>query len=249
MKKIRPVIILILIAAMVFSLAACGSKNGKGDDKTAPGEQSQNTDGGTEPEHEPGGDPGSKQDAEPEKKPEPEKETEPEKGSESEKDTEKEPESEKEEGSEPEKEPEPEEEEDPLPGPDLSGDYYGEFSSDTGTSLDLIVRWAAEPESDGSYTVTLGFYLDSYSLEVGDRDSNKLSVTTASGTQEFTFSTGAVEKKSDEKGESFLGGASIRLSAEEFAAGAETTATWDFRGSYSGKDLPAVTAAGTIIAD
>ncbi len=245
MKKIRTIIILILTAAMLFSLAACGSKNSKSDGSDQK-EQSEETGGKgdkAEPEHDPGSDPASEKT---------DKDPGPDKDSDSKKDPspEKEPEEEPEEGpkDEPEEGSEPEDEGDDSYAPDLSGEYSGSFSSATGTSLDLIVRWAAEQEADGSYTVTLGYYLDSYSLEAGGRDGNTLTVTTSSGTKEFSFSTGDIEKNTDEKTETFIGGSSIRLSAEELAAGADATVSWDFRGSYTGVDLPVVTASGVIAA-
>ena len=239
MKTIKLLIVLLLTASMLFSLAACGSKNGS-DGKTDPNEQSENTDGKGEPEHNPDreSDSGkSDKDTTPDKDSDQKKDTEPEK--ESEEDPENEPETEPEEESEPEKE-------DTDPAPDLSGDYSGSFSSATGTSLDLIVRWAAERESDGSYTVTLAYYIDSYSLEAGGRDSNKLTVTTSSGTNEYYFSSDDIEKNTDEKTETYIGGSSLRLSAEELAAGADASVSWDFRGSYTGVELPTVTASGVI---
>lgn len=245
MKTIKLLIVLLLTASMLFSLAACGSKNGS-DGKTDPNEQSENTDGKGEPEHNPDreSDSGkSDKDTTPDKDSDQKKETEPEKEPEPDKESEEDPENEPE--TEPEEESEPEKE-DTDPAPDLSGDYSGSFSSATGTSLDLIVRWAAERESDGSYTVTLAYYIDSYSLEAGGRDSNKLTVTTSSGTSEYYFSSDDIEKNTDEKAETYIGGSSLRLSAEELAAGADASVSWDFRGSYTGVELPTVTASGVI---
>ncbi len=148
---------------------------------------------------------------------------------------------------EPAPEPEPDPEPEPEPEPaDLAGEYSGEFSSDTQTALNLVVKWAARREADGTYAVTLRFYLDTYSLEVGERDSNTVKIVTSAGTKESHFRSGRIEKEDNERQAILLGEKTVSLTAEELADGAKATVTWDFRGSYSGKELPSVTATGLI---
>ena len=128
---------------------------------------------------------------------------------------------------------------------DLTGDYTGEFASDTGTALNLVVQWAAN-ENDDNYDVTLRFYVDSYSIWVGDRDSNVLKVKTSSGTKEYTFKTKELNREDNKQERVLVGEKTITLSADELASGAKVKATWNYRGSYSGTDLSEITASGEI---
>ena len=224
MKRIRILLALLLAAAMVFSLAACGSGKNKGN--TEPANQSENVDNETDP---------GKDDPTPEPEPTPQPEPIPT------------PEPTPEPTPTPEPEPTPQPE--PTPTPELSGEYTGAFSSDTGTALNLIVKWAADRSAEGGYAVTLRFYLDSYALEVGARDSNTLSVVTVTDMQNSRFHTDEVNKEERVQSETLIGETAIRLSEEDILAGAQVTATWDFRGSYGGQELPAVTASGQIKAN
>ena len=128
---------------------------------------------------------------------------------------------------------------------DLTGDYTGEFTSDTGTALNLVVQWAAN-EDDDNYNVTLRFYVDSYSIWVGDRDSNVLKVKASSGTKEYTFKTKELNREDNKQERVLVGEKTITLSADELASGAKVKATWNYRGSYSGTDLSEITASGEI---
>ena len=128
---------------------------------------------------------------------------------------------------------------------DLTGDYTGEFTSDTGTALNLVVQWAAN-EDDDNYNVTLRFYVDSYSIWGGDRDSNALKVKTSSGTKEYTFKTKELNREENKQERVLVGEKTITLSADELASGAKVKATWNYRGSYSGTDLSEITASGEI---
>ena len=131
----------------------------------------------------------------------------------------------------------------------MSGKYSGSFSSDTGTALNVITRWAASENSDGSYSVALQFFLKSYDIYVGSRTDNTLTVkrTDGSGTV-YGFSTAQISKPDGTLGEVYLGSANISLSAEEISDGVEASVSWNFKGSYSGKDLPTVDSTGTISA-
>lgn len=150
---------------------------------------------------------------------------------------------------EPTPEPAPEPEPEPEPSPELSGEYTGEFASDTGTILNMIVKWAASRSADGAYTVTLRFYLDCYAMEVGERDNNTLNVVAVSGVTDSRFHTDEVDKEERTRSEIQIGEAAIRLSEEDILAGAKVTATWNFRGSYAGQELPDVVASGEIKAN
>ena len=130
--------------------------------------------------------------------------------------------------------------------PELSGKYTGQFTSDTGTDLNLIVTWAAESNSNGTYTVSLQFFLESYTLDVGTRDDNTIKVKTTSGETTYYFHTDEVEIEGEDFTETYIGKASFDLTEAELISGAEITVDWMFRGSYSKKELETVEATGTI---
>ena len=130
---------------------------------------------------------------------------------------------------------------------DLTGDYTGQFSSDTGTALNFIVAWAANKKSDGNYEVTCGFYVDCYSLFVSDRSGNVLSVETSGGTKEISFKTKDINKDQNTRDQLLVGSATFTLSEDELNKGVDVKATWDYRGTYSGTSLPTITAEGRII--
>ena len=129
---------------------------------------------------------------------------------------------------------------------ELTGDYTGEFVSNTGTALNLIVKWAANYSSDDSLDVTFHFYLSTYSLQVSDRTGNKLEVKTPSGVETYTFTSKEINKKDNKLESVFIGQTTVQLSKEEFESGSDVKATWDFRGSYSDKSLPEVVAEGKV---
>jgi large subunit ribosomal protein L4 len=61
-----------------------------------------------------------------------------------------------------------------------------------------------------------------------------------------SFKTKAVEKKDNKLESVFIGQTVIQLTEAELSAGADVKATWDFRGSYSDKELKEVTAEGKV---
>ena len=239
MKKFGSALALILILSLVFTFTACGSKDSS--EEPAPSEQSQPADSGSsqtpaQPENQ--NNTPSDQSSTPsqESVPQdsgnrlPENLTPPERSSESSESS------------------EPSSETPVAEVPDkLEGDYTGEFASNTGTGLNLIVKWAASYSSDDSLDVIFQFYLSTYSLQVSDRSGNKLEVKTTSGTETYTFSTKEVNKKDNKLESIYIGQTRVQMSKDEFISGADVKATWDFRGSYSDKSLPEVTAEGKVI--
>lgn len=137
------------------------------------------------------------------------------------------------------------------PGPytdvqDLTGDYTGGFKSDTETALNLNVQWAANEGEESDYDVTVRFYVDSYSLFVSERSGNVLKVETESGTKEYKFNTTKVNKEENTASSTMIGEVTIPMSAEDLASGAKVKATWDYLGTYSGKELSEIVAEGEI---
>ena len=139
------------------------------------------------------------------------------------------------------------EESEPVEAPkDLSGDYTGAFASNTDTALNLNVGWAANKDSDGEYDVTVQFYIDCYSIQVSERSGNTLEVKTGSETKSYSFKTKEVNRSDNTLEKVYIGETTIKLSADQLAEGAKVKATWDYKGSYSGKDLPEIVAEGEI---
>ena len=228
MKKFNAAVALLLVLMMVFVFAGCGGNDDEGSE-AAPAEQSQPADSGSE-----------SSDSQ-ESSVVPESETSQE--------------AEEEEGIDEaelfDEEEEPEEapvQEDFIPEApeELTGDHTGSFKSDTGTSLNLDVKWATKEGSDGNVDVTLYYYLNCYSLQVSERSGNKLEVETSEGTKTFTFGTNKVIKSGNTLGDVYMGQTTFSVPAEELASGIKVKADWNFKGSYSGTDLPVVTAEGEI---
>ena len=268
MRKTHAVLALLLAVLMLFSLAACAAKkdvtpadDGEEKKDSSPAEPEKE-----EEEREP--EPAEPEEKEEEPEPEPaepeekEEDPEPEPAEPEEKEEDPEPEP-----AEPEKEeeaPEPkpaepekpeEEEKEPEPetiipeAPSMSGEVTGSFSSNTGTSMNLIVKWAANRANDGSYDVTLQFFVKSYDFFVGPRFDNQVTLHPSEGDKSISFSTAQISKPASVLNETYLGQTSVSLSAEDMSAGVEASVIWNFKGSYSGQPFPTVEASGVIAAN
>ena len=145
---------------------------------------------------------------------------------------------------------EPEEEEssrENVPAP--SGSYSGEFSSDTETALNVVVKWAATQNADTFYSVTVQFYLECYSLAVGPRDAT-VTVTTSKEERTFEISTEDIDNEDNETMQEFyLGKLSFTAPESEIEKGIELKIEWPFWGTYSEKELDYIVATGIIQAD
>ena len=243
MKKFRSILVLLLAIIMIFSFAGCGSKDSSGGNDAAPSEQSQEADNSSsvtpaQPSDQSGTSSGEssssadqstgsqdQQSSDPESS-SADKPTPPDRGTTDSSSSSEQPIAE-------------------VPD-ELKGDYTGDFVSNTGTGLNLITKWGASKNSGGDYDVTFQFYLSTYSLQVSDRSGNKLEVKTPSGTRSYSFSTKAVDKKENKLESVFIGQTTIQMTEEELSAGADVKATWDFRGAYSDKSLPEITAEGKV---
>ena len=102
---------------------------------------------------------------------------------------------------------------------------------------------------DSTYTVSLQFFLECYSLEVSERNDNTLTVVTSKGEQSFSFHTDELEKEKDDYSEEYIGKTSFTVSEKDMENGVSVTASWPFRGTYSEKDIPEIKAAGVIKAE
>ncbi len=237
MKTCRPILAIMLILTLIFSFAGCGSKD-SGSSDPAPSEQSQQADSNQSEQAQP-----SEQSQAPESSEAAPSESQSQEDQSNDSNSSEQkptPPGSNEESNKDSKAPVAE-----VPE-ELTGEYTGEFTSDTGTALNLIVKWAASHSSDDSLDVTFQFYLSTYSLQVSDRSGNKLEVKTPSGVETYTFATKEINKKDNKLESIFIGQTTVQLSKDEFEAGADVKATWDFRGSYSDKSLPEVVAEGKL---
>ncbi|MBO6159425.1 MAG: hypothetical protein J6P72_09265 [Firmicutes bacterium] len=130
--------------------------------------------------------------------------------------------------------------------PSLTGDYTGSFSSDTGTALNLLVKWAAKQNPEGTYTVSLQFYLGCGSLFVNARDINTLTVVTSKGETSFPFNTDEVDKADESYSEVYVGKTFFTIPEADMKNGVTVYANWVFMGTYSGKEIDAIDAVGYI---
>lgn len=105
--------------------------------------------------------------------------------------------------------------------------------SDTGTGLNLVVKYDKQKNSDGSVTVDADIYLESYSLSVTARgNTNYLKI----GDETFYFSTDAIDYKGEAKTEFKLASHKFNVSGET----ADVSAVWNFNGTYSDKPISTV---------
>ncbi len=107
--------------------------------------------------------------------------------------------------------------------------------SDTGTSLNLIVKYSVENNADGSKTVLARIGLESGALSVTARsNSNYLRI----GDETYYFSTEAINYKGDAKTTFDFGSHSFTLPAGKDSF--ELEAVWYFNGVYSDKPIAAI---------
>lgn len=113
----------------------------------------------------------------------------------------------------------------------------GSWRSDTGTALNLAADWQVSSVADG-YTLTIALRLESYSLSVGERIENSITVNGVTS----RFRTPAFELDSGELSSTplFTYTAHWNSLPEKLSC----TVVWDMRGSYSGKELETVSLTG-----
>lgn len=128
----------------------------------------------------------------------------------------------------------------PSPTPVIVRETSGEFRSDTGTWLDVIVRYAIHRNGDEA-TIRLDAYVESFALQTSKRDGdvvftvNGKSATDTSGSINVSPESGKVETK---------------LGSAEFDVKPGTTAnvsvTWYFMGTYGNQAIDSITADSAI---
>lgn len=114
----------------------------------------------------------------------------------------------------------------------------GEIRSDSGTYLNLLVKWNL---TDGETpTLKLDVYVTSYALVTGESSS---SVVVNVGGNISYVPTKSLNLTNTSLAETYLGSSSVEVTP---GTDVPVNVTWNFNGTYSGKDVAAITAADTI---
>lgn len=127
-----------------------------------------------------------------------------------------------------------------APTPTAVPSSTGSFSSATGTALDMTVDWSTEDLGTGTTRVYVTGRIGSYSLNV-----MSTSVTVTLAGQSTTCPVGAILIAEGNYTVTDLFSASLDVPS---GAVGTMTVDWAFNGSYSGVDLPHITAQGTVTA-
>ena len=114
----------------------------------------------------------------------------------------------------------------------------GVIRSDSGTYLNLLVKWNL---TDGETpTLKLDVYVTSYALVTGESSS---SVVVNVGGNISYVPTKSLNLTNTSLEETYLGSSSVEVTP---GTDVPVNVTWNFNGTYSGKDVAAITAADTI---
>ena len=119
----------------------------------------------------------------------------------------------------------------------------GSFSSNTGTKLNMQVNWSVTSANDKELTLQLDLVLYSYTLSVGPHNG----VVSVNGA-DYSFTSPGVSYKSEQyMNAAPLTSITVTVPAElGEAVSIPVEASWDFYGTYGGKDISRITAADTI---
>ena len=115
----------------------------------------------------------------------------------------------------------------------------GSFRSDTGTALNLIAEWRAVSLTATTARITVTLFLESYSLDIGERRSN---ILTFNG-EDYYFMTDALEIDGGDlvKTQIYVWSKDIDVSELSF----ELAVRWNLRGSYSKKEMEVIELSGS----
>ncbi|MBQ3357262.1 MAG: hypothetical protein IJG45_09180 [Oscillospiraceae bacterium] len=114
----------------------------------------------------------------------------------------------------------------------------GQFTSNTGTGLELVVDWKTYTSSDGTKMVRFDVSISSFTINVGPRIDG-IHITMDGVTKSFD----SVDVTwSGSKTTNLLASCTMEMSGDSAAV----DVAWDFRGTYAGETLEQVTASGTV---
>ena len=115
----------------------------------------------------------------------------------------------------------------------------GEFRSDTGTYINIVVKWTVTG-SGGTKTLKLDTYVESYALVTGDRTSDV--VFTVGGNVSYASSK-AIRLDNVPLTQTFLGSTSVDVTS---GTDVPVNVTWHFNGTYSNQNIATIVAEDTI---
>jgi len=128
-----------------------------------------------------------------------------------------------------------------VPGTELGSGYV---ISESGTKLNILLSWkAVEGQTPGTADITVRFFLDCYSIFVGERNDTEIRV----GDRSVVFSTPQLELPGNGFNEIEFGSFTFTV---DKASGSTTTlpiyGAWHFRGTYAGLSVDWVTVNSTF---
>lgn len=115
----------------------------------------------------------------------------------------------------------------------------GEFRSDTGTYINIVVKWTVTG-SGGTKTLKLDTYVESYALVTGDRTSDV--VFNVGGNVSYASSK-AIRLDNVPLTQTFLGSTSVDVTS---GTDVPVNVTWHFNGTYSNQNIATIVAEDTI---
>ena len=118
-------------------------------------------------------------------------------------------------------------------------DQSGEFRSDTGTYINIVVKWTVTG-SGGTKTLKLDTYVESYALVTGDRTSDV--VFTVGGNVSYASSK-AIRLDNVPLTQTFLGSTSVDVTS---GTDVPVNVTWHFNGTYSNQNIATIVAENTL---
>lgn len=118
-------------------------------------------------------------------------------------------------------------------------DQSGEFRSDTGTYINIVVKWTVTG-SGGTKTLKLDTYVESYALVTGDRTSDV--VFNVGGDVSYASSK-AIRLDNVPLTQTFLGSTSVDVTS---GTDVPVNVTWHFNGTYSNQNIATIVAEDTL---
>lgn len=115
----------------------------------------------------------------------------------------------------------------------------GEFRSDTGTYINIVVKWTVTG-SGGTKTLKLDTYVESYALVTGDRTSDV--VFNVGGNVSYASSK-AIRLDNVPLTQTFLGSTSVDVTS---GTDIPVNVTWHFNGTYSNQNIATIVAEDTL---
>jgi len=128
----------------------------------------------------------------------------------------------------------------PTPEPTVQYTSSGQFASDSGTKLNLVVKWSGFRDVDGKTKLQLDVYVQSYSLYTGDRVDD---VVMKVDGHVYYGSSKAIQIDSNARTETLLASTIAEVPADRDIP---LEVTWYFNGSYSNQEISTITANETI---